>query len=34
MNEKLDLVDMGSVAKNTREPGWPIYVDDMGFLFG
>jgi hypothetical protein len=34
MNEKLDLVDMGEAAEQTRDPGVPITPDDNGFLFG
>jgi hypothetical protein len=33
MNEKLDLIDMGSAAEETREPTGSTWLDDFGFLF-
>jgi hypothetical protein len=33
MNEKLDLIDMGSAAVETRDPTGSTQLDDFGFLF-
>jgi hypothetical protein len=34
MNEKLELIDMGSASEETKEPGGFFFLDDLGFLFG
>jgi hypothetical protein len=34
MNEKLELIDMGEAAEQTREPNLPFNPNDSGFLFG
>jgi hypothetical protein len=33
MNEKLDLIEMGSAAVETRDPTGSTQFDDLGFLF-
>ena len=33
MNEKLDLIDMGSATVETRQPGGTTFPDELNFLF-